>query len=55
LKKWPDTHEGGADSTIDVISRFADDPTRFTSAKALSDADVKMNSDHKLIQAWVKV
>jgi len=55
LQKWPDTHEGGADSTIDVIARLTDDPTKFTSAKALSDADLKLNSDHKLIQAVVKV
>lgn len=51
LGQWPDTHEGGPSYAIDVISRLTSGPYRFTSARAYSDADLKLYSDHKLIEA----
>lgn len=55
LGKWPDTHEGGPTSTIDVISRYKPDGAKFTSAQAVPDSEANLSSDHKLIQAKVKV
>lgn len=55
LKKYPDTLEGGPDNTIDVFTRLSSGPARFTSARAMSDADLKLNADHKLIQGTIKI
>lgn len=51
LGKWPDTHPGGPSYAIDVISRLTAGPYRFTKARAYSDADIRLNTDHKLIEA----
>jgi hypothetical protein len=55
LDSWPDTHEGGTGATIDVISRLRSGPAEFTAARRFTDAALKMNADHCLIQAKVKV
>lgn len=55
LDRWPDTHEGGRDATIDVISRLRSGPMTFTDARVLGDRALDLNADHKLIQATVKV
>lgn len=55
LGKWPDTHEGGPDATIDVFTRLTSGSATFTAAKVLPDADLQLNADHKLIEGTIKI
>lgn len=55
LDKYPDTLEGGPESTIDVLTRLTAGPARFTTARRYTDADLDLYADHRLIEAGVKI
>jgi len=52
LKKYPSTH---GSRTIDVISRYKPDNTRFVQATSYPDSKLSLHTDHYLIDAWVEV